>query len=698
MNKEQLRAVKTVTGPVMTIAGPGSGKTTVIVGRVLHMTRDLHITPSSILVVTFTKAAALEMRKRYLLQDGASEKVNFGTFHSVFFHILKQYYGYTDKNILTGARAFGILRSVLGERFDRFAGNDEFLAGILDEIGKSKSRMYFSQNPKSMTLGSKSEDAARGDSGAKHLTADAARGEFRSEYLPADEFRRILTDYNEKLSDLGLIDFEDMLIKTYELLCSDGAALSFWQNKFAYILIDEFQDINDIQYKIVKLLAAPGNNIFIVGDDDQSIYSFRGAKPAIMKAFPKDFPGTMVINLPYNYRSDPEIIRRAHSLIGNNKDRYEKTQEAAREASAKKAPAPPFTVKHFRKSADEYAYIAALIKKELSSGTPPEEIAVLLRTNRQAEYFFRKMNDTGIKFTVKGITHTIFDDRFVVPLLSYLRFVSGENSSENFVRFMNRPVRYIERASVPAGTVNLSDLLSYYKKAGKTYVEKHIKDLSDDLTRLAKLDPKSGISYIRKQMKYELWVKETLGFSPEAVSFATDTLDELAAYAEDFGSYRDFLAFAEEQKEKQISASYDKEADAVQIMTYHGCKGLEFESVYLPDLEEGMTPHRKNSDAAGIEEERRMFYVAMTRAKDRLFLSSSERRLGRDNLKVSRFLGEVMLSDTPPSAGTVVFHSVYKKGTVIKTEGDAIYILFDNLSVPKKLSFRHCVASGMLKY
>ena len=680
MNNEQLKAVNTVNGPVMTIAGPGSGKTTVIVNRVLHMTRDLKIEPTSILVVTFTKAAALEMRKRYLALSGSSEKVNFGTFHSIFFHILKQHYNYTNQNILSDSQSFQIVRALLDKRTEKLSGNNEFVLGILDEIGQAKAKAY-------------------------------AELSFTSRLLPTKEFNDILRGYNNYLEELNLIDFEDMLTKTLDLLKGNEKERAYWQKKFAYILVDEFQDINAIQYEITRILAAPGNNLFVVGDDDQSIYAFRGASPAIMKHFPVDYPDTATIQLRINYRSTHDILKKAVSVIRNNRERYDKDLIAEKDGENS------VVIRRFDDSNAEYRAIATAISEEIKGGRAPGQIAILFRTNRQADYICSKLLDLNLPFNLRGDLPTLFDNRFVTPLLAYLRFLNGEETVENFLKFMNKPVRYIERAAVSAATtsgrgfvttkkaggytqnsnhLDFDKLLAYYNSGTKPYVTANVRELRHDMTKLRALAPDAAISYIRKHMGYDAYVRETLSFSKEACDEAMDLLADFEAYATEFKKFGDFLQYCEEYKLKMKQSSSIRKVSAINLMTYHGAKGLEFASVYLPDCEEGMTPHRKSVKPEDIEEERRMFYVAMTRAKDHLWISSSKKRLGHDDLPLSRFVNELRMPEALPKVGTRICHGVYKEGTVVKVKGDNLFVKFDNLALPKKLNYKYCVSHGLL--
>ncbi len=667
MNPEQQAAVNLTEGPVICVAGPGSGKTTVIVGRVRHMIDDLGIEPSNILVVTFTKAAAVSMRTRFLSgADKRSEKVNFGTFHSIFYHILKDYYGYTGENILKEETAFDIMSKLLSGNDLFLSGSPDFVNGMLDEIGLYKG-LDFDQ-----------------------------KGKFSSSLVTTDNFRRIYRAYQATLDELKLIDFEDMLQKTWELLATDENARKKWQNKFRYILVDEFQDINPIQYRITRLLAQPENNLFVVGDDDQSIYSFRGAAPGIMASFPSDYPDAKIVRLNLNYRSTPEILERALSVIGNNSGRYDKKLKAVNPSGES------VCIKNFREAADEYQFLCNRIKSSIEGGRAPKEIAVLVRTNSQAGGICTRLLDAGIPFTTKAGIPSIFDNRHVRPMLSYLRFAAGDNSRNTFLQIMNKPVRYIEKASLTDTVVDLSELLDYYHSQDKDYVMRNISTLMKDICFLQTLSPAPALRYIRDVIGYDNYLKSSSGLSDEMLGEIFDVFDEVTDAAGKHRNAQDFFAHIEKHKEKLKLIREQHPINAVNILTFHGCKGLEFDEVYMPDCEEDITPHKKCTagDASHlfygtISEERRMFYVAMTRARLLLTVTSSSKRNGREMI-CSRFMNEMKRAKKIPAVGTKVYHSTYKEGTVIHTDGDHLTIKFDKILVPKKISFGYCVEKGLL--
>ena len=665
MNKNQIEAVNAVLGPVITVAGPGSGKTTVITRRLCKMTDELGIEPSSILVITYTKAAAVEMRSRFLTEKNpVHEKVNFGTFHSIFFQILKRHYGYTGENIVTQDVIYRIITQGLGNDAELLGGSFDFIREVSDEIATYKG-----------------------------LEEDKKQS-FKSGLLSKERFLSLYLHYNSALSELGLIDFEDMLQKTDELLNNEPKILKAWQEKFKYILVDEFQDINPIQYRIVKRLARPEDNLFVVGDDDQSIYAFRGSAPEIMQSFIKDFPEAREIYLNVNYRSCEEILSAASNVISNNKKRYAKNLITAKKESRF---SHPVRIKSFANNDAEYEDLADTVKKLINEGQDPAEIAILTRTNAQSGFVCSKLLTANIPFSTKAGIPSIYDNRYVQPLTAYIRFLAGDDSRENFLKFMNKPVRYIERASLQSEKVDLDELMEYYEKAEKWYAVKNVQELKNHLRTMSRLDPSAAIHYIRKVVGYDDYIKENLGLADDFADETLDILDEYEASAVPHRSFVAFLTYIEEFKEKLKKALKDTPAKAVNLLTFHGCKGLEFDVVFMPDCLEGITPHKKSHTPDELEEERRMFYVAMTRARDLLVLSSSKKRHGHDGQKTSRYISEIRRSQTPPEPGSRIFHAAFQSGTVIKREGDALTVKFDKLLVPKKISFETCMEKGLLE-
>lgn len=658
LTSSQREAVKSVSGPVLCIAGPGSGKTYTIVQRLIYMIGRRGIEPSSILVVTFTRAAADSMRRRFLSMYGSEDsQVSFGTFHSVFFRILRQHYGYGRQNILNRDTAYKIILSMLDGKNELLASNPELIGQIIDEIGYVKS-------------------------------TGRTVGEYSPSTVGKELFIRLFSGYSSMLKEMNLLDFEDMLNKTYDLLSENPAVLKLWQSKFKYILVDEFQDINSIQYKITKMLAYPENNLFAVGDDDQSIYAFRGAAPEIMKQLPDDYPDAKIIKLETNFRCSAQILNASLNVISNNRTRYEKKLTAANEAGCN------VILKCFESSFKEHGFLSRLIAKELDEGRKAENIAVLCRTNSQCLAIASRLAEANVPFNVKGGISTVYDNRYVQPIIAYLRFLSGDCSRSVFLQFCNKPIRYITRESLSDNEISMEKLLDYFEKEKKLYVLKNIRQLDYDLKLMKNMNTSAAVHYIRKVAGYEDYLKNSLNLADGYFEEVLDWLDELEQESAGYPAFTAYLTHIDEYKRKISELKEKNPVSAVSLATYHGCKGLEYEFVCMPDCMEGVTPYKKSVSPQEIEEERRMFYVAMTRAKEKLYLSYSLKRHGKQ-CRCSRFAEEIK-NGVPIKKGCRIMHEAYKEGTVIDVSGDCITVKFDRFPVSKKLSRKACDEKGLI--
>ena len=494
LDQAQLRAVRHRDGPMLVLAGPGSGKTTVIVNRLLFLMTECRVPPEEILVITFTKAAAREMQERCqkkmtetaqahgrCLNAGvppASESSPastafpvFGTFHSYFFSVLRRYCGFSFKSLVQTKTQYEILKKVLQDPQVPMIYTDDMAELLLSEISRAKNSGGFPE-----------ESGAAEVSGAKGCTAAKSK----KARVPAEEARleqgllsSIYRRYNAILRNMGLLDFDDMLLLCRNLFQERPECLLEEQRRFCYLLVDEFQDINALQYEILRLIAKPRNNLFIVGDDDQSIYGFRGSEPSIMLGFAKDFPGCRTVLLSKNYRSGEAIVNAAARLIAHNRTRFRKQITAGRELSAS------VLFQTCTDEQEELRHLADLVMSYQKRGIPSSEIAVLYRTNTEA-------------------------------------------------------------SAIKAGL----------KRAG--------------------------------------------------------------------------ITFSEAGKEK----------GGIRLATFHSSKGLEFTAVIITAASEGITPHRKSDKGALLEEERRMFYVAATRAKQYLHILDTKSRYNKPQ-KRSRFADEM---------------------------------------------------------
>lgn len=607
LSRTQLQAVSHGAGPCITLAGPGSGKTTVITQRVRYLIEKRGILPENILVITFTKAAAMEMRERFgRLMGGQYLPVTFGTFHAVFFAMLKNAYHYTAANILREEQKVQYLKDIMRELRLEAPDGPEFISGLISEISSVKNdrislEHYYSSN------------------------------------CPEEVFREVFRRYQGRLATERLLDFDDMLVYTYELLAQRKDIREGWQRRFPYILIDEFQDINQLQYDIVRLLAEPGNNLFIVGDDDQSIYRFRGARPEIMLNFRKDYPEAVMIKLEENYRSTENIIRGAGRIIANNTRRYPKAIHGVKGAGEK------IEIHGFLTQAQENRYLVQKVKDHLAGGYQPEDIAVLFRTNTGARSLVSLFMEQRIPFRMKDLLPNIYEHWIAKDLLAYMRLAAGGRGRKDFLRIVNRPNRYIGREYLEQPEITFETLRSAC--GGKEWMEERVERLEFDLRLLGKMKPYAAVNFIRQGIGYDEYLQEYANYRQMKPEELLEVAGELQEAAKSFASLEEWENHIQEYGEvlKRQAKEQQKDTHAVAFTTLHGSKGLEFPIVFLADANEGNMPYRKAVLDTDIQEERRMFYVGMTRAKEHLHIYYAKEKNGK-TLRPSRFVEELLQS------------------------------------------------------
>lgn len=602
-NNSQLKAVKHKTGPMLVIAGPGSGKTTVLTARIRNLIEEYSVNPANILVITFTKAAANEMKSRFNNMMGRSTNVTFGTFHAVFFMILRAAYNYSVDSIIKEDVRQNIIKQAI-ER-SRLEPDDlnEMISNITGEISRVKTE-------------------------AIDINA------YYSASCPEEEFRDIYKYYVKTLKKMGLIDFDDMLLYCHELLTTRRDILAKWQQKYQYILIDEFQDINKIQYDIIKLLAKPQDNLFIVGDDDQSIYGFRGSKPEIMLNFDKDYPDTDKVILDTNYRSTGNIVSAAGKVIAHNKVRFAKNINTVND------PGDKVDIIEFNTQAEEYEKIIDNIRKESASGGNYSDNAVLFRTNSTAAGFVRKLVEYSVPFVTRDGVPNVFEHWIARDVITYMNIAMGSRKRSDFLQIINRPKRYIGRDYLADAEISFDNLEKYYED--KNWMIERVDRLKYDILAMASMSPYAMINYLRKGVGYDGYLDEYAQSHNMQVRELYDVMDELMESARNFKTFNEWFAYIEEYgtKLRESYAAMDKQ-NAVILTTMHSSKGLEYPVVYIIDANEEITPHKKAVFVPEIEEERRMFYVAMTRAKRRLNIYYARKRYNKE-IEVSRFVKEIM--------------------------------------------------------
>ena len=605
LNPSQVQAVIHKDGPCMVLAGPGSGKTLTITKRIEYLIGKHHVSPEEILVITFTKAASIEMKERFVRLCGQKAgPVTFGTFHGIYYGILKWAYRMNASNILSEEQKYQLLKQVIGRMEIDIDDEKDFLQGIAGEIGNIKNNQI-------------------------------PLAEYESLNCSEEVFREIFEQYEKERKRLKKIDFDDMLVLVYKLFKKRPDILSMWQRKFRYILIDEFQDINQVQYDVIRMLAAPENNLFIVGDDDQSIYRFRGARPDIMLGFKKDYPDTKEILLDVNYRSTKAIVNGAARVIRHNVNRYPKQIITTNEQGE------TVHIQEVRHPIEESKYVVSQIQEAKKRGIPSSEIAVLFRTNVEARALAETFMEYNMPFRMKERMPNLYEHFIAQDLTTYLKMALGDRSRKSFLAIMNRPNRYIGRDSVEGTTISFESLRKFY--CDKDWMLDRIDQLEVDFRILKNMAPYGAIQYIRKHIGYDEFLKEYAAFRKINMEDLKEVLREIEERAKAFRTIEEWFTHIEEYSEELKRQSQQKETDpeAITFMTMHGSKGLEFDLVFIIGANETITPYKKAETKEEVEEERRMFYVAMTRARKKLIISYTKERNGK-SMAQSRFVGELL--------------------------------------------------------
>lgn len=613
LNRGQDEAIKHGNGPCMVLAPPGSGKTLIVTERTRYLIEESGVRPDQILVITFTRYAAREMKERFeRLTAGKNYSVTFGTFHSIFYGILKCAYGIGANNLMSEKESSVLLQEVLDqtdiESTPEVEDEEELVRELLREVGMVKN-------------------------GLCHLK------DFHSKYLTQDEFAEVFRSYEHQKKELKKFDFDDMLVQCYALFRKKPEILQGWQKRFQYILIDEFQDINRVQYEVIRMLAAPRYNLFVVGDDDQSIYGFRGAKPELMLYMKQEFPSLRTISLTVNYRSTEFITGAAARVILHNDTRFYKRVQSFRGRGQN------VHVQEVLDEQEEAQYVTEEIQKKMDQGIKPGEIAVLFRAAVQARMISEILSEHRIPFEMRDYVTNFYRHFIVKDMMAYLQLAAGKRDRSLFLTICNRPLRYLARNSMENRQVNFEDLRKFY--CDKDWMLDIIDQFDVDVRMMKNMAPYAAIQYIRKKIGYDDFLKEYAEKHQISWKQLMDVMAELEERSKNFKSYDEWeihiAKYTQELEEQQAKARKIKgeRENKVQLMTIHSAKGLEFEDVFVIHANEGEIPHQKAEKKDEIEEERRLFYVALTRAKNNLCISYITQKNG-NSIKPSRFVEELL--------------------------------------------------------
>lgn len=615
----QEHAVMSIDGPFLILAGAGSGKTRVLTARTAFMLEEKKIDPSSIMLVTFTAKAAAEMKKRITHYPGMSPaKVNqlvAGTFHSIFYRILcyhEREKWSSDKLMKKDWQREHLLKEA-GRKLQ--LDEKEFAYDLaLQQIGLWKNTMIMPN-------------------------------EVKPESPWEEKVALLYKDYELAKERQRIFDFDDMLLGCFKLFKSQPDILENYQNRFQYFLIDEFQDINKVQYELVKMLSGKTGNVCAVGDDDQSIYSFRGSDPAYLFKFKDDFKDTKLIILNQNYRSPHEIVETANTVISANLTRHEKEMKAQFSGEC-----PPVLF-HPYDEEEEATMILTDIKERIENGARPSDFAILFRTNAASRAVFERLANSSLPFRVDQDIESFYERFMVKGMLSFLRLSLNPDDSEAVKNilpslFLKQSIFRDLQANSILNDCSMLEALAHVK-TGFAFQEQKLKKLIPIVRSLSSLGPVTAIDIVEKDLGYQDFIKKR-GNEGNQLEKGSDDIRDLKVAARNFKTVAEFIEHADHMTamNAEVKRSSKNVTDAITLSTIHRAKGLEYENVYIIGTVDGSIPHDyaldsyRNGDRQPMEEERRLLYVAVTRAQKNLFISVPQRRRGR-KANPSRFLANV---------------------------------------------------------
>lgn len=622
-NDRQRKLIETINGPVLCVACPGSGKTTTMIARILHMLKE-GADPSRILPVTFTNAAKNDMTKRFneMAPEYFRNKVKFRTIHGISFSVCMAL-GYTIDDVMQDVEGLKWLVGYL--KNDKEIQKSLLVSNVHDAAKVIMSEISFIRN------------------------SQIAPDEYSSEAFRSNgTFEIVFNEYSKLKKESNKLDWDDMILMARDALRDNLEFRERWQNCIDYIMVDEFQDTNRIQYDIIKYLAGKHRNLCIVGDDDQSIYAFRGAKSALMLNFPVDYPECVRIDMDTNYRSEKGIIDIAGKLIKNNKTRFSKEFKASHNGEAQ------IHAYNLPDSGIEARFVVSEIEKAIKDGIPDSEIGVLYRTSAQSAALAGLLMKKGIPFHTNDKPVDIHEDLAYKDMTAWYRICKGCELAGDVKRILTRPGRYFS-SEVFKGIEKFDKdkLLEIATKTDETriknnqkpYYVRNLQELFMDVNQLSKLteNPAAFVAVLFERIGYiDNVIKnaEIYNHDPDEWLFI---LEEIEKEANEQNSFAEWFQYVDEYKEELIR-NYKQKCDGVTLSTFHSAKGLEWEKVFVLDCNEGICPYNKAKTETDFEEERRAFYVAITRSKKYLDLYVTDKKRGK-SVSESPYFAEMGILD-----------------------------------------------------
>ena len=598
--KEQEKAISSQARAILVVAGPGSGKTTVLTERLVYLLKNA-ADSGSCLLLSFTRASSKEMALRFRKRGLSGVSPHFSTIHALCLSLLKEGRGVGKENLVDLyekmdwiSRYFleqGIAREEVEELLPNYCNQISYFKSITEE-----ERLAF------------------------------LREEKNENFLPLFQYYEMMRKKRSKL------DFEDLLIEVLLELQKNTDLAELWKRRYTHILVDEFQDLSLIQYAILKGLAERGASLFVVGDEDQSIYGFRGASPDILFRFEKDFPFCEKIFLQDNFRSKEEIVELSSRLIGKNKERFRKNLFGRQGRGGR---AKYYIVES---TAEEGRLIAEHVETCLKEGCRPEEIAILFRSKNQIPALLPEFLEQNIPVVVYEEVNNVFQHFIGKDILAYLRLGMNPENGSDLIQILSKPYRGLRREKILHENAGLKDLLDSVK-TGREH--RAVAALEMQLRTLSKLSPKEAVLFIRKEIGYEKYLEDFAKKKNRDFTEWWDGLEEITSMSENYPDLESFFRFITEFNRKALEKRRSEEGKGVRFMTYHSAKGLEFDEVFLPDCIEGVIPDGRAKKQGELEEERRSFYVALTRARKGIHIYVTKTRYSKKTVP-SRFIPELL--------------------------------------------------------
>ncbi|WP_061995865.1 ATP-dependent helicase [Clostridium sp. ATCC 25772] len=635
LDNEKLQAILSDETNTLVSAGPGSGKTTVIVYKVYHLIKYKNINPRNIIILTFTKAAANNMKDRYKELAKSEHTPFFGTFHGLFYKILTHYYG--EIKIMNSSESFKLIRS--------------FLSSYMDEVSDDKVKEYLN---------------------AISIFKSSGLNLFEFETkLDKDLFKNAYEIYESYKKEKGLCDFDDLQIMCKQLFIKNPKLLNGYSNMFKYILIDEFQDCDELQIEILKMLNKD-NFVFAVGDEDQCIYSFRGSKPKYMITFEENFKDSKILYLQTNYRCAKNIVSLSNDLIKHNKSRRAKTIIPYKKIDG------DIRVLNVENDTKQGLYIANHIEKTvLSSNYNYSDFAILYRTNLESRRIIDTFIKRSIPFKLIDKEFNFFNHFICKDILSYLKLSLDMKNKDAFTSIINKPFRYISKNAIEkikSSKIDI-DCFETLKELDniRSFQIKNIDELKLDIHNLNKMSLGSAISFIINSLGYYDYLREyTSRFKIDITDFDS-ILDEFQSIATEHRTIVALLSYIEEYND--FLHSNKNNSDGVILSTIHSVKGMEFKNIFIINAVEGYIPHESNIED-NLEEERRLMYVALTRAIDNLYILIPS-TIQNKTYKISPFIKECNYKlKLPFDVNDTVIHGNNNEGIVTYIDEDIIEIKF----------------------